>query len=96
MRNINIIEMVFFVVVAFCVAMWGNPFDYLRKLFKKNKSTNRCFYSFIERPIGEVIEGSTLLEFSRNRNIFYKVISSRKIYFGKNKGYYKTIVEPIK
>lgn len=69
-------------------------FNFFEALFKKkNKSTNRFPVYFINK----LKKGDTINHIKRdNSNGLAKVIKVRKIYFGKNKGYYKTIVEPIK
>lgn len=35
MRDMSIIEMAFVFGVAFYVAMWGNPIDHIKDLFKQ-------------------------------------------------------------
>ena len=69
-------------------------FNFFEKLFKKDKSTNRfTTYFAFEFKKGDILQGWNP---TINNTSVLKVIKSRKIYFGKNKGYYKTIVEPIK
>lgn len=67
-------------------------FNFFERLFeKKDKSTNRFPLIMINKmPQGGIVKNKAGEKWET-----FKVIKCRKIYFGKNKGYYKTIVEPI-
>ena len=80
MKDINMVEIAFFMFLGFYVTIWGNPIDHVIELLKKKKNSTKTIYVKNDKELQKVVQDwqddkIEILSFSHNLvNGGYEVI----------------------